>query len=271
MTRSPIICCDLVNAHTKSLPYTYTHITMSLRQGNNLLADLDWAPQDVPPSVKALEETCLARTNWPALIAAATRAKGQPCTILPSYRAGRTSLARLLQFEDKTHWVARVQLRESTPESSRRLRVEIDAMALLRAAGAPVPRVFVFDAGGGDGVGSAHVLMEFFQGNIALGEADKYERPRWGLIPLEHRSTCYKSMALAHVSILHLLPFALRQRTYSPPLGPLLGLTHGRSGSRRPASPKSAASPDSQTALLPPARSQASEVHSSQHRPSSRH
>lgn len=153
-----------------------------------------------PPSAKALEETCLARTNWLVLIAAAARAKGQPCT-LPSYRAGGTSLARLLQFEDETHWVARVQLRVSTPESSLRLRVEIDAMALLRAAGALVPRDFAFDAGDEDGVGvgSAFVLMEFIPGNIGLNEADKYERLGWGLIPLEHWSTCYRSMALAHV------------------------------------------------------------------------
>lgn len=73
-------------------------------------------------------------------------------------------------------------------------------MARLRVAGAPVPRVFAFEVGDENEVGSAFVLMEFLPGNIALDEA-KYERPRWGVMPLDYWSTCYRSMAAAHVSM----------------------------------------------------------------------
>lgn len=146
-----------------------------------------------PPSVRTLEDKCLARTNLLALISAATRAKGQSCTLLPQYRAGGTSLARASSDSRKegSHWIARVQLHELTAESSQGLRVEIDTMAMLRAAGTSVPRVFVSEVDYGDEVVSAFVLIEFFP----LDEADKYETLRLGVIPLEYRSTCYRPIA----------------------------------------------------------------------------
>lgn len=93
-------------------------------------------------------QDCMERTNWTAICETASRARmsqtctAQTCTARLEYTAGGSSLARLLEFEDGTLWIARVQLTRSTPETSFRAQTEVDTMAFLRCTKTPVPRVF---------------------------------------------------------------------------------------------------------------------------------
>ncbi|KAI0101410.1 kinase-like domain-containing protein [Nemania sp. FL0031] len=84
---------------------------------------------------------------------------GQPCEALPAYTSGGSSLARLLKFQDGTGWIARVQLRKSTPETLRKLQTEIDTMALLRSRMTLVPRVFAFELDDAQPAGAAFVQI----------------------------------------------------------------------------------------------------------------
>ena len=150
-----------------------------------------------------LTNLCLTRTNWEAILTVASRANGdKPCKLLLDFKVGGSSLARLLEFSDGTCWVARVQLRKSTAETSQRLQNGIDTTVLLKTqTKAPVPRVFGFELDNSNPGGSAFVLLEFISGSTAAEEALDYEDPRWGLIPFQHCHTCYPSMAAAHVSV----------------------------------------------------------------------
>jgi len=93
-----------------------------------------------------LADERLRRTDWERISRAASAARdGQPWTILDHQAGGSSSLAPVLQFGDGTHCVARLQLRKPTPESSRKLHIEVDAFAFLATATrAPVPRVFAY-------------------------------------------------------------------------------------------------------------------------------
>ncbi|KAJ8129924.1 hypothetical protein O1611_g3704 [Lasiodiplodia mahajangana] len=172
---------------------------MSPHHDDSLL--LKWNVTD-DPIVRAQVNDCFKRTNWTAICESASRANGgQPCEALPAYTSGGSSLARLLKFQDGTRWIARVQLLESTPETIRKLRTEIDTMALLKSHMTMVPRVFAFELDDAQPAGVAFVLLEFFPGNTAMDEARDYDRIDWGLIPRQHRQAFYRSMAAAHVQI----------------------------------------------------------------------
>ena len=72
-------------------------------------------------------QTCLERTNWKAVCDIASRARmSQNCTARPEFTSDGSHLARLLEFQDGTLWVARIELAVSTREtSSRTARVQI--------------------------------------------------------------------------------------------------------------------------------------------------
>ncbi|KAI0891194.1 hypothetical protein F4806DRAFT_483926 [Annulohypoxylon nitens] len=79
---------------------------MSPDHENNLL--LKWAIID-DPAVQAQVNDCIKRTKWEAICECASRANhGQPCKVLPDFTNGGSSLARLLEFQDGTRWIARV-------------------------------------------------------------------------------------------------------------------------------------------------------------------
>ncbi|KAI0105193.1 hypothetical protein F4776DRAFT_647632 [Hypoxylon sp. NC0597] len=175
---------------------------MSSKKDDHKLPTLKWTIPDIS-SIRAKADDCIKRTNWTYICEVASRTNGgQPCKALPKYTSGGTSLARLLEFQDGTYWVARVQLLEPTLETSRRLQNEVDTITLLKTnTRAPVPRIFAFNHGDMHTAGSAFVLLELLPGNSAMDEADGYHRTDWGLIPLQYRQTFYRSMAAAHVQI----------------------------------------------------------------------
>ncbi|GKT71525.1 protein kinase-like domain protein [Colletotrichum tofieldiae] len=63
---------------------------------------------------------------------------------------------------------------------------------------APVPQIFAFELDDANSTGSAFVLLEYLPGNNAADEAHGYKKIDWGLIPLQHRHTFYRTMAAAH-------------------------------------------------------------------------
>lgn len=168
------------------------------------ILNLKWSlPQD--KATRCLAERCLQRTDWAAVCRTASASRGgQPCRALSHYTSGGTSLARLLQFGDGTYCVARVQLREPTAESSRRLRAEVDTLAFLATASrAPVPRVLAVENPTDGRRSATFVLLEFLAaGNTALDETRAYKREDWGLVPRQYRETFYRSLAAAHVGSL---------------------------------------------------------------------
>lgn len=144
-------------------------------------------------------QKCMKRTNWTAICNAASRARmSQPCTPRPEYTGGRSSLARLLEFEDGTLWIARIQLEKSSPQSSCRAQIDIDTMAFLRShTDAPVPRVFAWEVDDQNAADVAFVLLEYLAGKTAYDESRMYNNE--ALIPLPFQGTFYKSMAKVHV------------------------------------------------------------------------
>lgn len=165
------------------------------------LPHLKWTVPDVK-SIRAQVDDCLQRTNWEAICNKASAAKGrQPCTALPFHTSGGSSLARLLAFGDGSHCVARVQLRKSTAETSRRIETEVATTAfLVTTTAAPVPHILGFELDDANPAGRAFVLLDFIPGNTAMEEARGFERTDWGLIPMPHRQTFYRGLAAAQAS-----------------------------------------------------------------------
>lgn len=173
---------------------------MSSTKLNGPPRTLKWAIPD-EAFIRTRADACLKRTDWKALCDIASRTNaGQSCKPLPAYTVGGSSLARLFEFQDGTCWIARVQMARSTLETSRRLRTDVDTMAMLKAhTKAPVPRVFASETDDANPTGVAFVLLEFFPGNTAMDEAREYKITDLGLIPSQFRQTFYHSMAAAHV------------------------------------------------------------------------
>lgn len=146
-------------------------------------------------------QDCLERTDWKAVSDAAPRARmSQACTARPEYTSSGSSLARLLEFEDGTLWIARIQLASTTAQTRGRAQADVDAMAFLASrTKAPVPRVFASDlADDGSPTGVAFLLLEFLPGNTAFDESRLYNG--WALIPRQFRHAFHGATAADHVS-----------------------------------------------------------------------
>ncbi|TQN64536.1 hypothetical protein CSHISOI_10890 [Colletotrichum shisoi] len=189
---------------------------------DNLLPGLSWRPDN-------RGDGCFQRTDWKALCQIASHNNGEiPCEPLQHYAVGGSSLARLIRFQDGNCWVARIQLEEPTPDTSQKLRTELDTMFLLIAqTKAPVPRIFAFELDG-KSTRSAFVLLEFLPGNNATDQARDYERIDWGLIPLQNRLVFYRTMAAAQVQIasarLPQIGSVIRNKDGSFSVGPIPGI-----------------------------------------------
>lgn len=163
----------------------------------NLASELDWSPPN--DAMKSRAHACFIRTNWESIRDIASEANyGKPCNLSAHYLAGGSFLARQLVFEDGRHWIARVQLHEASPETSRALRIEIDTMILLEENKTPVPHIFAFEVDDTNPACSAFILLEFIPGNTAAEEAGGYD---WSLVPRKHRPVLYRIIATAHVGL----------------------------------------------------------------------
>ncbi|KGO54606.1 Aminoglycoside phosphotransferase [Penicillium expansum] len=78
---------------------------------------------------------------------------------------GGLHLARILEFDDGTKWVARIQQHKLTSELEKRLLHEIHTLSILHEqTDVPVPEVYGYETNP-DVIGRAFMIMEFIPGN----------------------------------------------------------------------------------------------------------
>jgi hypothetical protein len=139
-------------------------------------------------------------TNWDALcLYASILNNGIKCKAPPNTTNGLLHLVRLLEFEDKTLLVARIQMCKFTEILAKKLKGEVDAMALVRErTRIAVPRIFGYEADDKNATGVSFMLMEFLPGNVAMDANGGYETHH-GAIPLQYRASFYDAMAQVQV------------------------------------------------------------------------
>ncbi|OBT97653.1 hypothetical protein VE01_04426 [Pseudogymnoascus verrucosus] len=122
------------------------------------------------------------------------------CRILPNITNGQFHLVRLLEFENQSQWIARIQLCKSTERLAKKLQREVDSMATVRErTNIPVPQVFGYKTNDSNSVGVAFILMEFLPGNVAM-DADGGYKTHNREIPPQHKTNFYNEMAQVQVS-----------------------------------------------------------------------
>lgn len=140
--------------------------------------------------------------DWEALTHYATEAKHRrddtdakvPCHLSSEYNMGGLNLVRLIDFQDGTRWVARIQLDDPahSPES---LISEVHTMALVRErSDIPVPEVYAFEAARNNPVGAPFILMGFVHGNTAVDVFGGYAA-HGGIVPAQFKSKFYTLLA----------------------------------------------------------------------------
>lgn len=124
--------------------------------------------------------------------------KASNCHVLPIYNNGGLHLVRLLEFEDGTKWIARIQIHEWTPDSEKRLLHEIHTLSILKErTDVPVPAVFGYDASG-KFIGRAFMLMEFIPGSTAMDAFGGWD-VHHGEIPAEYKARFAQRIARIQV------------------------------------------------------------------------
>lgn len=165
---------------------------------NTSALSLNWTNRNDALTEAKLQD-CIKRTDWTAICKIASLARNsRRCTARPEYTYGGSSLARLLEFDDGTFWIARIQLARSTSQTSYRAQIDVDTMAFLRnCTKTPVPQVFASKTDDQNSTGVAFLLLEFFSGNTAYDESRLYNNG--ANIPHQFQETFYSSTAMAHV------------------------------------------------------------------------
>lgn len=101
-------------------------------------------------------------------------------------------------FNDDTKWIARIQLRESTPSSKERLLHEVHTLSIVRErTDIPVPEVFGYEAGG-ETIGGAFMLMEFVPGNTGMDSFGGWDAHH-GEIPAQLKGAFSRNIARIQV------------------------------------------------------------------------
>jgi hypothetical protein len=116
------------------------------------------------------------------------------CQLSDKYNMGGLHVVRLLDFEDGTTWLARLQLHQGTAESCQRLITEIHTIQVVRERSkVRVPEVFGYDASDDNPVGVPFMLLEYIP---AMSAMDSFGG---GQIPQHLRADYQASMANIHV------------------------------------------------------------------------
>ena len=140
----------------------------------------------------------LPEINWAALQDYAVNLKNskcekpttQTCYIPPIYNKGGLHLAIILEFNDGTKWVARIQLNELTSELEKRLLHEVHTMKIIREqTEVPVPEVFGYETNP-DLIGRAFMLIEFIPGSTAMDVTGSHDE-----IPHKYKAKFCRDMA----------------------------------------------------------------------------
>lgn len=156
----------------------------------------------------SIDGGCLPSSiNWDALLEYATTLRQAQhnesrltCTLLPRYNMGGLHIIRLLEFNDGTRWVARIQLHSASEDSAKRLLHEIHTMSAIRQQqSVPVPMVFGYESSTDNPVGAAFILMEFIPGDTAMDSFGGWDTHR-GRIPSEYKPHFHRQVAHMQVS-----------------------------------------------------------------------
>lgn len=151
-------------------------------------------------------DSSIPTIDWSALQQYATQTrqslnqspKASTCHIPPIYNRGGLHLVRLLEFEDGTKWIARIQLDGWTPDSEKRLLHEVHTLSILKErTDVPVPAVFGYDASG-ETIGRAFMLMEAIPGSTAMDAFGGW-KVHGGEIPAEYKASFVQRIASIQV------------------------------------------------------------------------
>ncbi|KAK3365402.1 hypothetical protein B0H63DRAFT_498264 [Podospora didyma] len=152
----------------------------------NTSPQLNWKAENIDKPIPVGPE------GWDALTRFAISARRQMgatainfcCNLSIEYNLGGLHLVRRIDFDDGCQWLARLQLKPPTPESSRRLRNEVDIMEAVRSMSQTlVPQVFA----------RASMLMEFIPADTAM-DSFGYDAHR-GVTPAQFREKLHAGLA----------------------------------------------------------------------------
>ena len=137
----------------------------------------------------------LASIKWESLCAYASTLNGnEPCTLNSQIALGGRNVVRILDFANGARWMARRRLPPIDQEAHRLLQREVDCIILVRELTCiPVPEIYGYSPDA-DRIGAPFMLMESLQGNAAIDLNNR-------LIPAEHKSSFYSSLAKYQVEI----------------------------------------------------------------------
>ncbi|KAK4232853.1 hypothetical protein C8A03DRAFT_39492 [Achaetomium macrosporum] len=139
---------------------------------------------------------CMRQTNWDALRSYASKLnRGMRCELLPDATHGRNYVVRVLEFEDKTRWIVRIQMAKPTTTSAGWLHSEVATMMLVREqTRIHVPRVFGYRFDTNHSIRTAMMLTECVPANAAM-DLDGGRETHGGRIPHERRQSFYNQVA----------------------------------------------------------------------------
>lgn len=120
-------------------------------------------------------------------------ARNIECQLSDRYNMGGLHVVRLLDFEDGTTWLARLQLRKGTAESCQSLIAEVNTIQVVRERSKiRVPEVFGYNASYDNPIGVPFMLLEYIP---AITARDSFG----GRIPRQFRTDYHASMATVQV------------------------------------------------------------------------
>jgi hypothetical protein len=126
-------------------------------------------------------------------------ARNIECRLSDKYNMGGLHVVRLLDFEDGTTWLARLQLRKGTAESCQRLIA--DTIQVVREQSKTrVPEVFGYDASYDNPVGVPFMILEYIPAITAMDSFGGWDEHK-GRIPQHFRTDYHTSMADIQVCI----------------------------------------------------------------------
>lgn len=125
-----------------------------------------------------------------------SRAKGpkvKKCIIHPKYTTGCSSLVRLLEFDDGSKCIARIQLQKPSDKLEKQFLHEYHAITIVRErTKVPVPEIFGCEASP-DLIGRPFMILEFIPGNTLMNTIGYDE------VPDEYKPKFSKDIADIHV------------------------------------------------------------------------
>jgi hypothetical protein len=127
-------------------------------------------------------------------------ARNNECQLSDKYNMGGLHVVRLLDFEDGTTWLARLQ-RKGTAESCQRLIAEVNTIQVVREQSKiRVPEVFGYVASSDNPVGVPFMLLEYIPAITAMDSFGGWNEHR-GRIPQPFRTDYAASMANIQVCL----------------------------------------------------------------------